>query len=104
MQEGALRAYHLLAPLLALRPPRNAYLHQALAGIHVVLGGLANLVQESLHRQEHTRALAARAGAAVTYHLLRLSDEVCPDMPARPNTRFGGAVWCGWRHSILQLL
>lgn len=33
------------------------------------------LPQDSLYRQEHQRSLAARVAAAVTYQLLRLSDE-----------------------------
>ncbi len=75
MQEGALRTYHLLAPLLALRAPRTPLLHKALATCHAVLSSLTNLVQDSLHRQEHQRALSARVAAAATYQLLRLSDE-----------------------------
>ncbi|KAG2453644.1 hypothetical protein HYH02_001857 [Chlamydomonas schloesseri] len=75
MQEGALRTYGLLAPLLALRAPRSHLLHKALAACHAVLASLTNLVQDSLYRQEHQRSLAARVAAAVTYQLLRLSDE-----------------------------
>ncbi|PNH01366.1 hypothetical protein TSOC_012750, partial [Tetrabaena socialis] len=75
MQEGALRTYHLLAPLLALRAPRSPLLHKALAACHAVLSSLTNLVQDSLHRQEAQRALASRVAAAVSYQLLRLSDE-----------------------------
>ncbi|KAG2499074.1 hypothetical protein HYH03_003257 [Edaphochlamys debaryana] len=75
MQEGALRTYALLSPLLALRSPRSGLLHKALAACHSVLSSLTNLVQDSLHRQEHQRALAARVAAAVTYQLIRLSDQ-----------------------------
>ena len=44
VQEGALRAHNLLAPLLALRDP-PPLVHKALAALHLGLQGVANLVQ-----------------------------------------------------------
>ena len=44
VQEGALRAHNLLAPLLALTDP-PAEVHKALATMHIGLQGVANLVQ-----------------------------------------------------------
>ena len=74
VQEGALRAHNMLAPLLALvRPPPAV--HKALAKLHLGLQGVANLVQSSMVGQEANRATSARTAASCVYYLVRLSTE-----------------------------
>ncbi|KAG1679322.1 hypothetical protein FOA52_009354, partial [Chlamydomonas sp. UWO 241] len=74
VQEGALRAHNMLAPLLALQPVPQ-HVHKALAKVHLSLQGIANMVQDSLVGQEASRAAAARAAAAASYYLVTLSTE-----------------------------
>lgn len=44
VQEGALRAHNLIAPLLALEDAPK-FVHKALAAAHLALQGISNLVQ-----------------------------------------------------------
>lgn len=65
--EGSARAHHMLAPLVASKA-RSPMLIKALASVHVALGTLINLVQNSCVGQETNRLAGARVAATVTYH------------------------------------
>lgn len=50
VEEGAVRCYHVLGPLLALKV-KSPLLHKALAAAHMALGDVANMAQDSLTGQ-----------------------------------------------------
>ncbi|MEW5312856.1 MAG: hypothetical protein WDW38_004457 [Sanguina aurantia] len=69
IEEGALRSYNMLGPLLAL-PSKSPLLHKALASIAITLQEVTHLAAVSLQGQEHQRSLAARVGSAACYGLM----------------------------------
>ena len=71
LQEGAIRAYHLLAPLLGQRDC-SKLLQQALSTIHVSLKSCEAVAAPKQHGQAGTQQLAARIAAAASYHMLRV--------------------------------
>jgi hypothetical protein len=72
VSEGGVRAHHMLGPLVACKA-RSPMLLKALASVHVSLGTLANLVQNSCVGQETNRLAGARVAAALTYHAVAMA-------------------------------
>lgn len=71
IEEAAICAHNMLAPLLARRSPPWDLLHQPLAAIHLGLSSVSKLRAARMDGQAAQRASAARAAAAVSLHLLR---------------------------------
>lgn len=73
VEEGALHAHNLLAPLLALRD-RTPLLHAALAAIHSALVTVKELSAcSSRIGQAGQRNAAAKVAGSISYHLVALS-------------------------------
>lgn len=71
-EEGALRAYNLLAPFLS-RQDLNPLLVKALESLHRGLTAIKDTTPASLAGHSQQRIMAARATAAASYWLLRLA-------------------------------
>ncbi|KAF6254573.1 hypothetical protein COO60DRAFT_303334 [Scenedesmus sp. NREL 46B-D3] len=81
VEEGALRAYNLLAPLLQ-QQDISPLLHQALSTLHLTLAEVKDTAQGSLEGHTQQRMAAARASAAVSHWLMRLSAPISPVLAA----------------------
>lgn len=81
VEEGAVRAYNLLQPLLQQRDI-TPLMQQALSSIHMALTAVKDVAPSSIKGHSEQRKTGARATAAVSYWLMRLSAPFHPDLTA----------------------
>jgi hypothetical protein len=91
VEEGALRAYNLLAPLLQ-QQDISPLLHQALSTLHLALTEVKDTAPATLDGHTQQRIMAARASAAVSHWLLRLSAPISPVLAAGAVAGTAGGV------------
>lgn len=82
VEEGALRAYNLVLPLVK-QQDITPLMHQALSALYLALAAVKDKSPSSVAGHTKQRRTAARATAAASYGLIRLS------APIRPNLATG---------------
>lgn len=91
VEEGALRAYNLLLPLLQQRDI-SPLVHQALSNLHLALTAVKDTATSSITGHSKQRKTAARASAATSYWLMRLSAPLSPDLASGALAGAAGTV------------